>query len=237
MMSDLEPMKQQAAERALAYVRSGMALGLGTGSTARYVVLGLGERLRDGRLHSIVGVATSEATATLAAQAGVPIATLEQQPKLDLAIDGADEIDPELNLIKGLGGALLREKIVESAAERLIIVADETKPVAQLGTRSPLPVEIIRMALPVVLLRLKALGCTPTLRQTAHGQPFLTDEHNYILDCAFQGIADAHALDTAIHAIPGVVEHGLFIGMASLAIIAGSQGISTLVRPGEPVTN
>jgi len=231
MTHNLETFKQHAAEAALDLVQSGMVLGLGTGSTARYVITGLGARLRDGRLRDIVGVATSEATNTLAGQLGIPMATLDTHPQLDLALDGADEIDPELNLIKGLGGALLREKIVESSAARLIIVADETKPVAQLGTRAPLPVEVIRFALPVVAPRLAALGCTPTLRRAADGQPFLTDENNYILDCAFNGIPDARALNVAIHAIAGVVEHGLFIGMAAQVFVAGTEGVSTMIRP------
>jgi ribose 5-phosphate isomerase A len=231
MTQNLETFKQQAAEAALEQVQSGMVLGLGTGSTARYVLTGLGARLRDGRLRAIVGVATSEATNALAGQLGIPMSTLDSHPQLDLALDGADEIDPELNLIKGLGGALLREKIVESSAARLIIVADESKPVAQLGTRAPLPVEVIRFALPVVAPRLAELGCTPTLRRAADGQPFLTDENNYILDCAFNGIPDARALNVAIHAIPGVVEHGLFIGMATQVFVAGAEGISTMVRP------
>lgn len=230
-MTNLDHYKQQAAEHALGQVHNGMVLGLGTGSTARHLVMGLGARLRDGRLRDIVGVATSEATTALASQLGIPTATLDQQPRLDLALDGADEIDPALNLIKGLGGALLREKIVASAAARFVIVADETKPVAQLGTRAPLPVEVVRFALPVARPRLAALGCLPTLRRTAEGGAFVTDEGNCILDCAFNGIPDARALNVAIHAIPGVVEHGLFIGMATMAVVAGAGGITVIERP------
>ena len=231
MTDDLEALKRQAAEQALGYVESGMALGLGTGSTAQYLLYGLADRLGDGRLRDIVGVPTSERTSALARELGIPLATLAEHPQLDLAIDGADEIDPQLDLIKGLGGALLREKIVAASAARLIIVGDTTKRVAQLGTRAPLPIEVIGFALPLAQRRLAALGCAPTLRRATDGSPFVTDEGNHILDCRFDGIADARALDAAIHAIPGVVEHGMFIGMAALAIVAGAGGATTLTRP------
>ena len=148
-MADLELFKRQAAEHALSYIQSGMTLGLGTGSTATHMLHVLAEALRDGRLHDIVGVPTSDAIGVLARQLGVPIATLDERPWLDLALDGADEIDPALNLIKGLGGALLREKIVEASADRLIVLADETKLVARLGTRAPLPVEVVAFGLPL----------------------------------------------------------------------------------------
>lgn len=228
-MSDLEQFKRRAAEQALESVHSGMALGLGTGSTARYVVQGLAERLRDGRLSDIIAVPTSEATATLARELGVALTTLDERPQLDMAIDGADEIDPQLNLIKGLGGALLREKIVAASAAQLIIVADATKIVGVLGERASLPVEVIPFALPLCTRRLRELGAEPTLRRTPAG-PFRTDEGNVILDCRWSSIADAPSLGVAIHAIPGVVEHGLFVGMASKALIAGPGGVATMVR-------
>ncbi|MFN8503721.1 ribose-5-phosphate isomerase RpiA [Kouleothrix sp.] len=232
MTPDLESLKRQAAEAALEYVQSGMALGLGTGSTAKYLLYGLADRLGDGRLREIVGVPTSERTAALARELGIPLATLAERPQLDLAIDGADEIDPQLELIKGLGGALLREKIVAASAARMIIVSDSTKRVGRLGTRAPLPVEVIAFALPLAERRLSALGCTPLLRRAADGSAFVTDEGNHILDCRFgDGIGDARALDAAIHAIPGVVEHGMFIGMAGVAIVAGDGGITRLARP------
>jgi ribose 5-phosphate isomerase A len=230
-MADLELFKRQAAEHALAYIQSGMTLGLGTGSTATHMLHVLAEALRDGRLRDIVGVPTSDAIGALARQLGVPTATLDTRPQLDLALDGADEIDPQLNLIKGLGGALLREKIVESSAKRLIILADATKQVAQLGTRAPLPVEVVAFGLPLVTRRLAALGSLPTLRRGADGSVFRTDEGHVIVDCRFQGIADAAALDTAINAIPGVVEHGLFVGMAALVVVSGPDGVTTMVRP------
>jgi ribose 5-phosphate isomerase A len=231
MTQDRDDLKRQAAEHALGFVRSGMVIGLGTGSTARHVLDGLAARLNDGRLRDIVGVPTSEATGATARQLGIATATLEQRPRLDLAIDGADEIDPALNLIKGLGGALLREKIVAASADRFIVIADETKLVDQLGTRAPLPVEAIVFGRALVERRLAELGCTPVLRRTADGEPFHTDERNLILDCHFDGIRDAIALNAAIHAIPGVVDHGLFIGMAAQAVVAGASGIATIVRP------
>src|SRR6185503_11119613 len=195
-MADFELFKRQAAEHALAYIQSGMTLGLGTGSTATHMLHVLAEALRDGRLRDIVGVPTSDAIGALARQLGVPTATLDERPQLDLALDGADEIDPALNLIKGLGGALLREKIVESSTDRLIILADTTKLVTQLGTRAPLPVEVVAFGLPLAMRRLSALGCIPTLRRRADTAPFRTDEGHVILDCRFDGIADAAALDT-----------------------------------------
>jgi ribose 5-phosphate isomerase A len=230
-MADLETYKLQAAEHALHYLQSGMAVGLGSGSTARYVTRGVAARLRDGRLRDVVGVPTSEATAELAHELGIPLATLEERPRLDLAIDGADEVDPALNLVKGLGGALLREKIVASSARRFVVVVDETKIVQQLGTRVPLPVETIAFGLPLCRRRLAERGCTPELRRTADGSPFRTDEGNVILDCRFQTIRDAPALSAAINAIPSVVEHGLFIGMADVVLVAGAGGVATMVRP------
>lgn len=230
-MADLELFKRQAAEQALPYIQSGMTLGLGTGSTATHMLHVLAEALRDGRLRDIVGVPTSDAIGALARQLGVPTATLDERPQLDLALDGADEIDPALNLIKGLRGALLREKIVESSADRLIILADETKLVAQLGTRASLPVEVVAFGLPLATRRLAALGSVPTLRRSADGSVFRTDEGNIILDCRFNGIADAAVLDAAINAIPGVVGHGLFVGMAAVALVGGPDGVATMVRP------
>jgi len=231
MTNDRDALKRQAAEHALNYVQSGMVIGLGTGSTARHVLDGLAARLKDGRLREIVGVPTSEATAATAQRLGITIATLDQRPQLDLAIDGADEIDPALNAIKGLGGALLREKIVAASARRFIVIADETKLVDQLGTRAPLPVEAIAFGRVLAERRLAELGCTPVLRRTADGEPFRTDEHNLILDCHFDGIRDAAAINAAIHAIPGVVDHGLFIGMVALVVVAGASGVATIVRP------
>ncbi len=223
-----EALKEQAAERALDLVADGMILGLGTGSTARYVVLGLGRRLREGRLRDIIGVPTSEATAALAHEQGVPLTTLERQPALDLALDGADEIDPQLNLIKGLGGALLREKVVVCSSRRFAVVADRSKLVTRLGERAPVPIEVVAFALAPVRRRLEDLGAVPALRRAADGSPVQTDQGNPLLDCRFERIDDPAALDRAIRAIPGVVEHGLFLGVASAAFVAGDHGVEVL---------
>jgi ribose 5-phosphate isomerase A len=227
-MTDLDAYKQQAAEYVLDYVQSGMALGLGTGSTAKHVLRGLAARLYDGRLRDVVGVPTSEETAALARELGIALVTLAERPQIDLALDGADEIDPALNAIKGLGGALLREKIVAASAERFILVGDATKLVPRLGMRAPLPVEVIPFGVPLCERRLAALGCVPTLRRAAGGDPFCTDQGNVILDCRFDAIDDALSLAAAISAIPGVVEHGLFLGMAAQAVVAGPSGVRVI---------
>ena len=222
-MSD-EDAKRAAAEAAVAAeVRSGMALGLGTGTTASHVTVAVGRLLREGALGDIVAVPTSEATAALAREHGVPLTTLTEQPQLALCLDGADEIAPDLGLVKGLGGALLREKIVASAADRFVVVADGSKRVARLGEHTPVPVEVIPFGEAVCARALAALGCIPEPRAG-----FVTDEGNHILDCRFGPIADPAALATAIRAIPGVVEHGLFLGMAAAAYVAGPDGIEVL---------
>jgi ribose 5-phosphate isomerase A len=227
-MTETEQHKRAAAERALDEVQSGMALGLGSGSTAAEMVRGLAARLADERLARIVGVPTSERTAQLARELGVPLTTLAEHPQLDLAIDGADEIDPALRLIKGLGGALLREKIVVASAARFVVIADESKLVTRLGERAPLPVEVLHFAQPLCERRLAALGATPALRHTSDGAPFRTDEGNVILDCRFDSIDDPATLAAQIAAIPGVVGHGLFVGMAEMAIVAGTAGVRVL---------
>jgi ribose 5-phosphate isomerase A len=231
-MADFDIYKRQAAEHALQYIQSGMIVGLGSGSTTAHLVRALAARLRDGRLREIVGVPTSEATAAQAQQLGIPLTTLDERPQIDVAIDGADEIDPALNLIKGLGGALLREKIVAASARQFVVIADERKLVAQLGRSAPLPVEVVAFGLPLCVRRLADLGAEPVLRRARDGSPFRTDEGHVILDCRFSGIVDPAALNVAINAIPGVVEHGLFIDMAAVAVAAGGAGITTLVRPG-----
>jgi len=208
-----------------------MRLGLGTGSTARHVTSLIGERLRTGELEDIVGVATSRATAQLAAELGIPLTTIDEVGSLDIAIDGADEFDPQLDLIKGLGGALLWEKIVEQTAARLVIVADESKRVARLGTRSPLPVEVVPFGWRTVEPFLRELGAEPELCRHADGTPFITDSGHYILHCRFAaGIADAAALELTLARRPGIVESGLFIGMASTVVVAGEQ-VEVLERP------
>jgi ribose 5-phosphate isomerase A len=228
--------KEQAARQALAYVRSGMTLGLGTGSTTAYFVDLLAEQLQAGVLQDIVGVPTSERTAERARGLGIPLVALDELageqglPRLDLAVDGADEVDPDLNLIKGLGRALLREKIVEIHAERLVIIGDHSKRVGRLG-RGPLPVEIVPFGAGVHLRWLNTLGCRAELWRADDGSPLVTDNGNYLARCWFAGgIADAQALARSLAERPGIVEHGLFLDMASLAVIAGPDGVRILER-------
>ncbi len=228
---DARAMKIEAARAALDHVRNGMRLGIGTGSTAEEFVRLLAVKVAGGM--EIIGVPTSERTAKLCAELGVPLSTLDETPELDLTIDGADEIDADLSLIKGGGGALLREKIVASASAKMIVIADESKIVETLG-RFPLPIEVNRFGLKATEIAVRkaasSLGLSGplTLRMTG-GEPFVTDGGHLILDASFGRIPDARALSDALHAIPGVVEHGLFLGLADLAVIAGSTGIRTLV--------
>ena len=219
--------KLAVARRALEFVDDGMRVGLGTGTTATMFIRELGARVQSGL--QVRCVASSEASETLARSLGVEVVALGDMPELDLYVDGADEVGPELALIKGGGGALLREKVVASAAERFIVVVDESKVVARLG-RFPLPVEVIRMALPLVEGKLAALGLEPRQRQAKDARgPYLTDERNYILDCYSGEIADPERTAAQIRAIVGVVEHGLFLGMASLVLVAGPDGVAELV--------
>ncbi len=233
MTVDIAELKKLAGERAAEWVESGMVVGLGTGSTAVYATRAIGQRLQDGRLHHILGIPTSEQTARQAQEAGIPLTTLDDHPIIDLTIDGADEIDPHLNLIKGLGGALLREKIVAAASRRMIVVSDARKVIAKLGTLAPLPVEVIPFARRPVYDYLTSLGAQVTLRRDREleQRPFLTDEGNIILDCTFpQGIDDPATLAQTIIAQPGVVEHGLFLNLATLAVIAAPDGLQILKR-------
>ncbi len=223
--------KQQAAEHAMQYVETGMKIGLGTGSTAAKFVDLLGAKVKAGL--DVVCVPTSEATRAQAAALGIPLSTLDETPFLDLTVDGADELDAELRLIKGGGGALLREKIVAVASQRVVIIADHTKRVENLG-KFPLPVEVVQFGVTATTDMIESLaadcGCEGpiTLRKAADGKPFVTDNGNYILDCAFGIIEDPDALDDAMKLIPGVVENGLFIGIADIGIIAGPMGVEVL---------
>lgn len=224
-------LKRAAAAAALPLVKSGMRLGLGTGSTVEQLLPLLAERLQAGELSDIVGVPTSERTATRCQQLGIPLTTLDKQPSLHLGIDGADEVAPDLGLIKGLGGALLREKMVATACEAFVVIADTRKVVAQLGERSPLPVEVVPFAWAWQLPFLTALGASPTPRRDLDGVLFQTDNGNLIIDCRFPaGIADPHALDRALCARPGVADHGLFLDMCSVAFIASPEGVRRLER-------
>ncbi len=215
--------KKAAALRACEYVEDGMVVGLGTGSTAALAVARLGERVRDEGLR-IRGVPTSDATLRLARQAGIAIASLDDATAVDVTIDGADEVDPQLDLIKGLGGALLREKVVASVTRRQIIIVDESKVVPRLGTRSPLPVEVVRFGAAVVERRLHALGWKPEIRVNG-GEKFVTDNGNYVLDVHFPGgIPDPRDLERTINTIPGVVENGLFLGLTWKAVVGQADG-------------
>ena len=219
--------KQAAARAAVELVQPGTVVGLGSGSTATFAIHFLAERIRDGL--KIVGVPTSQASMRVAQQLGIPLTTLEQNPSIDIDIDGADEIDPQLNLIKGGGGALLREKVIASAAKRFIVVAESVKLVPRLG-KFPLPVEVIPFAEALVSKRIEALGAQVSLRQYAYGNPYVTDEGHHILDCNFGEIANPAALNARLHEIPGVVEHGLFIGMAETAFVGKDGGIVQVKR-------
>lgn len=214
--------KQAAAREAVRLVEPGSIVGLGSGSTASYAARFLAERVRQGL--KITGIPTSQKTKQLAEQLGIPLTTLEEHPDIDIDIDGADEIDPHLNLIKGGGGALLREKIIASVSKRFVVVAESVKQVPYLG-RFPLPVEVIAFAQPIVKTRIEALGAMVTLRRYAYGNPYVTDEGHHILDCTFGRIEDPPALARKLHEIPGVVEHGLFIGMAELALVGKGDGV------------
>ena len=231
---NMDDLKRQAAARALEQVRDGMKLGLGTGSTAKHFVELLGMRVREGL--SVVGVPTSEVTRADAVRCGVPLTTLDEVDRLDLTVDGADEIDPALNLIKGGGGALLREKIVASASDRMIVIADDTKWVDMLG-RFPLPVEVIPFGLAATQRAIgKAFAQAGVsgqmmVRKGKDGHVFVTDGGHWIVDAHLGRITDAPRLAGLLTSIPGVVEHGLFIGLASTAMLAGAQGIRVVERP------
>lgn len=229
-MSD--ELKRIAAAAALAEVEPGMRVGLGTGSTARHMVDLLGARVRDGL--RIVGVPTSEVTAKQARELGIPLATLDEMPELDLTIDGADEIGPGLALIKGAGAALLREKIVAAASKRMIVIADASKKVATLGAAFPLPIEVNPFGLGSTEIGVRRVadqhGATGavTLRRRADGQPLVTDGGHYILDAFFGRISQPEALALDLFRVPGVVEHGLFLGLCRRAYIAGAGGVETI---------
>lgn len=232
-MAPAEDLKRRAAARALEYVEDGMRLGLGTGSTARHFVDLLAEKVHQGL--NIVGVPTSEQTLQQAVSLGVPIATLDEVTELDLCIDGADEVGPGLALIKGGGGALLREKIVARAAREMVVIADASKKVGMLG-RFPLPIEVVDFGVASIQRHLveaiDAAGCagTLTLRRDADGHAFVTDQGHVILDAHLGRIPDPERLARAVADVPGVVEHGLFLGLAGRAVLAGAEGIQVLDR-------
>jgi len=223
----LDQEKQLAARAAVQLVEPGNVVGLGSGSTATHAIRFLAERVREGL--KMVGIPTSQKTKQLAEQLGIPLTTLEEHPQIDIDIDGADEIDPQLNLIKGGGGALLREKVVASASRRFIVVAESTKQVARLG-KFPLPIEVIPFAESVIQPRIEALGARVSLRRYAYNNPYVTDEGHHILDCNFGEIADPPALAQKLRSMPGVVEHGLFIGMAEMAFVGNDGRVVQIKR-------
>lgn len=226
-MTDAAALKQQAADRVLTYLQSGTVVGLGAGSTATLAVRGLGALLARGELTGILGIACSGAIEAEARLAGVPLTTLEEHPVIDVTFDGADEVDPALNLIKGGGGALLREKIVAQASRREIIIVDESKLSPALGTHWAVPVEVIPFGWRTQAAFLESLGAAVHPRPAAAGADdlFVTDQGNYILDCAFGPIADPAGLAARLDGRTGIVCHGLFLGLASELIVAGADGV------------
>jgi ribose 5-phosphate isomerase A len=232
-------LKLQAAQQALDLLQNGMVVGLGSGSTASLFVSMLGESLRTGRLFDIIGIATSQTTADLAHSLDIPLTSLAEHSTIDLAVDGADEVDPNLDLIKGLGKALLREKMVEVHARRFVVIVDESKLVPKLGTRDALPVEIVQFEWQASLRWLNTLGCRAELWRNELSEPYVTDNGNYLARCWFEGpgservlsgILDPALLARQLADFPGIVEHGLFLGMANQVIVAGTNGIRILER-------
>lgn len=228
--SDLDEQKRAAAARAVDLVVTGMTLGLGTGSTAAHAVRLLGKRLAEGGLSDVVGVPTSEATVRIARASGVPLVTLEERPALDLTLDGADEVDPALDLIKGMGGALLREKIVARASREVVIMVDETKQVRRLGEHAPVPVEVVRFGWTRAKAHLETLGARVVPRRLPDGVPYVTDEGHLMLDAFFGPIEDPASLAEAIRSWTGIVEHGLFLGIATRLVVASAAGVKEIAR-------
>ena len=225
-----EELKRRAAVAAADWVEEDMVVGLGTGSTVRFLLEEIARRRSEGQLRRIRCVPTSLHTAERAGILGIPLTRLSETPEVDVTIDGADEVDPDLNLVKGLGGALLREKIVAAASTTMVVIVDESKLVSRLGTRAPLPVEVDPFGAMIQPPFLRSLGAEPELRM-AHGVALVTDGGNHIFDCRFpEGISDPAALESTLNNRPGVVENGLFIGMADRVMVAGVDGVRVLSR-------
>jgi ribose 5-phosphate isomerase A len=227
MPLDVEAQKRAAGEAAVALVKEGNIVGLGTGSTAKYAILKLGDMAQDG--FEVRGVPTSIATANLAKEHGIPLTSLEEFPEIDLTIDGADEVDPHLDMIKGMGGALFREKLVAAASKKVAIAVDASKLVKKLGSRVPVPVEVHPFGWKVSKARLEALGGAPELR-VAGGATVRTDNDNYLLDTRFKSIRDPAALEREINNVPGVLENGLFVRLASVVFVADAKGVQKRAR-------
>ncbi len=226
-MADQLAEKRLAAAKSLEFIKDGMKIGIGTGSTATLAIEMLGEKVRNGL--KVIGVPTSDRSLALAKECGIPMSTLDEIPHLDVTIDGADEVDPDFCLTKGGGGALLREKIVAYNSDKMVVFVDSSKMVRKLGA-FPLPVEVIPFAWKPVALELEKLGGAPKVREDGNGNPFRTDENNLILDCHFGAISDPRALAVKLSAIPGVVEHGLFIDIADVVLVAKGEVVDVLER-------
>ena len=225
-MNDAETLKRAVGLEAAGLVEAGMRIGLGTGSTVAHFLMFLSERINRGGLRNVLGVPTSLWTAQRARDLGIPLTSLAEHPFLDLTVDGADEVDPDMNLIKGLGSALLREKMVAQASSRLAIIVDDAKVVKRLGEISPVPVEVVQFGWEVHDKFLQSQGARPVIRQRDDGQPLTTDNGNYIIDCHFpDGIEDPEALDAALASRAGIVESGLFLGMATEVIVGARDGV------------
>ena len=233
--SQVEDLKSEAGREAAAAVASGMRLGLGTGSTVACFLEHLGSRLASGELTDVVGVPTSVRTERAARRLGIPLGTLGELAPLDLAVDGADEVDPRLNLIKGLGGALLREKMIVQASARFVVIVDEAKLVGRLGERTHLPVEVVPFGLDSHCKWLEALGAVPEVRRNGNGEVHVTDNRLMIIDCRFvNGIDDPELLDRQLADRAGIVESGLFLGLADEAVVAGTDGVCRVAPAGSP---
>jgi ribose 5-phosphate isomerase A len=224
-MTESELKRQAAFYTVDTYVKNGMRVGLGHGSTMAFALERLAQKGQAGELEDYLGVPVSEQTAQIARSLRIPLTTLEETPHLDLCIDGADEVDPQLNLIKGLGGALLREKIVAYAAAKMVVMVDESKVVDQLGTKAPLPVEVLPFGWNTHTNWLRELDCQPEVRRSPAGALFVTDGGNYIYDCFFaNGLEDPAKLEIMINSRPGIVENGLFVGIADEIVVSSSSG-------------
>ena len=221
-----EELKKLAAEKAVDEIKDGMIVGLGTGSTMKYTLKKLGELVRSGL--KIQGIATSIKTKRIAQEEGIPLTTIDVNPEIDITIDGADEVDGSLNLIKGGGGALTREKIIAFCSKKVVIIIDDSKIVKALGIDFPLPVEVVKFGWTSTKKALENFGCEVVRREIIQGEPYITDNGNYILDCDFEYITEPEQLEKQINNIPGVVENGLFINLAHQVIVGGKQGIITL---------
>ncbi len=223
-----DELKRRAAEKAVELLQDGMIVGLGHGSTAHFAHVAIARRLQEGSLKNILAVPCSRQVEAEARKLGIPLTTLDEHPVVDVTIDGADEVDPRLNLIKGGGGALLREKVVAQASKQEIIIVDEGKLSPALGTRWALPVEVVPFGVAPVSAFIRSLGAEPVLRQKDDGQPFVTDQGNYILDCRFGPMENPAEIARALCDRAGIVEHGLFIGLASMVIVGKADGVEVL---------